>query len=114
MSIEADADRILRAMRHESWRSGKEIGDIVQIGSGRLYPALSHLEKGGMLVSSWEPAALGKKYRRRLYRITDAGEIFVDEEPPVVDSRLTIILYATAIASILGFAYLAYKAGWLW
>ncbi len=45
---------------------------------GTLYKALSRMEKAGLLQSSWEDphlAAQEGRPRRRLYRITGAGEV---------------------------------------
>jgi DNA-binding PadR family transcriptional regulator len=45
---------------------------------GTLYKALSRMEKAGLLESSWEDpqkAADEGRPRRRLYRITGAGEV---------------------------------------
>jgi len=45
---------------------------------GTLYKALSRMEKAGLLESSWEDpqvAASERRPRRRLHRITDAGEV---------------------------------------
>jgi DNA-binding PadR family transcriptional regulator len=44
---------------------------------GTLYKALSRMEKAGLLESSWEDPQLAADHgrpRRRLYRITGAGE----------------------------------------
>ena len=56
--------------------SGAEITRDAHIKSGTLYPILARLEKAGWLASDWERAeasALGRP-RRRLYRITAAGQ----------------------------------------
>jgi DNA-binding PadR family transcriptional regulator len=55
---------------------GYELMQATGAASGTLYPILMRFESEGWLASSWEkadPAAIGRP-RRRLYRITGAGQ----------------------------------------
>ena len=64
----------------------------VRLGPSTLYPELKHLEKRGLITSSWE-IAVGKA--RRKYRITRKGQSLLREYfaelkvviPTVVDCR---------------------------
>jgi PadR family transcriptional regulator, regulatory protein PadR len=50
---------------------------VRQTAHGTLYKALARLEDAGLLVSRWEDADLAAadgRPRRRLYRITTAGQ----------------------------------------
>jgi PadR family transcriptional regulator PadR len=57
----------------------REIDDARRLTAhGTLYKALSRMEKAGLLESRWEDPQLGAdegRPRRRLYRITGAGEV---------------------------------------
>ena len=56
--------------------SGADIGRLTGLASGSLYPILYAFEANGLVESEWEaeePAALGRP-RRRMYRLTSAGE----------------------------------------
>jgi len=56
---------------------GLEIVRATDLKSGTVYPILSRFENAGWLESRWEadaPTSLGRP-RRRLYRLTGAGEV---------------------------------------
>ncbi|HEY1760432.1 MAG TPA: helix-turn-helix transcriptional regulator, partial [Bryobacteraceae bacterium] len=56
--------------------SGADVAQRTELLSGSLYPILIRYEQAGWLTSRWEkeePAVLGRP-RRRLYRITGAGQ----------------------------------------
>ena len=55
---------------------GFDIMDAVGLASGSVYPALSTLEKNGLLRSHWESAVLARRDKRpprRYYEITALG-----------------------------------------
>ena len=45
-------------------------GDVLQVDTGSLYPALHRLERAGLVTSEWD--LVGGR-RRRTYRLTPAG-----------------------------------------
>jgi len=47
-------------------------GDVLQVETGSLYPALHRLEKQGWLAAEWKQTQ--SKQRARFYRITAAGK----------------------------------------
>jgi DNA-binding PadR family transcriptional regulator len=58
-------------------RMREEAGGRLLTARGTLYKALDRLEKRGFLSSNWEDAAIAVsegRPRRRLYRVTPAGE----------------------------------------
>lgn len=55
---------------------GFDIMDQTGLASGSVYPALSKLEKNGLVRSRWESAAVARREKRpprRYYEITGAG-----------------------------------------
>jgi PadR family transcriptional regulator PadR len=55
---------------------GFDIIDATGLPGGTVYPALTRMERDGLLVSDWEPAATAhaeKRPPRRYYRITETG-----------------------------------------
>ena len=57
-------------------RYGFDVMDVTGLPSGSVYPALSRLERDGLLRSSWESAELAheaKRPPRRYYRVTARG-----------------------------------------
>lgn len=55
---------------------GFDVMDQTGLPSGTVYPALSRLEKTGLLRSSWERASIAhdeKRPPRRYYEVTAAG-----------------------------------------
>jgi PadR family transcriptional regulator, regulatory protein PadR len=55
---------------------GLELAGRANLKSGTIYPILARLERSGWLTSAWEEVdpAKEKRPRRRLYRLTGAGE----------------------------------------
>jgi PadR family transcriptional regulator PadR len=56
---------------------GLELSKSASLKTGTIYPALARMERMGWVESCWEterPEDLGRP-RRRLYRLTGAGEI---------------------------------------
>lgn len=47
-------------------------GEVLQVETGSLYPALHRLEKQGWISAAWEVSENGQ--RVRVYRLTAAGE----------------------------------------
>lgn len=54
----------------------EELGDLVA-GVSTVYPVLKRLESDGLVSASWGAGA--EAGRRKYYRITDAGETFLEE-----------------------------------
>ena len=55
---------------------GFDIMDATGLASGSVYPALSKLEKSGLVRSRWESASVARREKRpprRYYEITAAG-----------------------------------------
>jgi DNA-binding PadR family transcriptional regulator len=58
-------------------RYGFEIVDRTGLASGTVYPALSSLERRGLVTARWEGAGVARaeaRPRRRYYRVTSAGQ----------------------------------------
>ena len=56
---------------------GFQVMEAAGLASGTVYPALRKLEKGGLIRSQWEHAAVARAEQRparRYYRITSEGE----------------------------------------
>jgi PadR family transcriptional regulator PadR len=53
-------------------------GDAVLVEEGSLYPALYRLERRGWVEAEWGVSELGR--RAKLYRLTDAGHVQLEEE----------------------------------
>jgi len=89
--------KVLRAFmaRPRDQLSGAEIARETHLMSGTLYPILARLEKAGWLESAWEEvdARVAGRPRRRLYRITSAGQ------------NLTLAAFADLGLSVGGFAW---------
>ena len=49
-------------------------GDVLQVETGSLYPALHRLERKGWLAAKWEPAGKDLKREFKYYRLTAAGK----------------------------------------
>lgn len=61
---------------------GFDIMDQTNLASGSVYPALSKLEKGGLLRSEWESAAVARRDKRpprRYYEVTPEGRRALSE-----------------------------------
>jgi DNA-binding PadR family transcriptional regulator len=58
-------------------RYGFEIVDRTGLASGTVYPALSSLERRGLVTARWEGEGVARaeaRPRRRYYRVTSAGQ----------------------------------------
>ena len=64
------------------YRYGFDIMDVTGLPSGTIYPALSRLERDGLLRFSWERPEIAheqKRPPRKYYEITRAGESLLAE-----------------------------------
>ncbi len=64
------------------YRYGFDVMDATGLASGTVYPALRRLEEARLLRGRWEdaPAAhRGGRPQRRLYELTSAGELSLEE-----------------------------------
>jgi len=55
---------------------GFDIIDVAHLPAGTVYPALTRMEREGLVVSDWEPVERAREERRpprRYYRVTRAG-----------------------------------------
>jgi DNA-binding PadR family transcriptional regulator len=85
-----DVFRVLLESPTADWY-GLEIARRAGLKSGTIYPILARLERVGWLHSAWEgidPAIAGRP-RRRLYRLTGAGEQAVRTQLGDAVQRLT-------------------------
>jgi PadR family transcriptional regulator len=59
-----------------AWHYGLRLAKDAKIASGTIYPMLARLERAGWLESKWEQPGSDNegRPRRRLYRLTGAGE----------------------------------------
>lgn len=67
-------------------RLREQTGSSLFVTHGALYKALDRLEKRGLLTSAWEDADVALREgrpRRRLYRVTAAGEAALNEARPI-------------------------------
>ncbi|RWZ58660.1 PadR family transcriptional regulator [Halobacillus fulvus] len=55
----------------------KQSNDLYNMSEGTLYPALKRLEKKGWLTAYWHETDNG---RRKYYRITDEGNVVLDQK----------------------------------
>jgi len=53
-------------------------GDLLQVETGSLYPALHRLEKNGWLKSEWKQS--GNNQRAKYYRLTTSGRKRLSDE----------------------------------
>ncbi len=63
-------------------RYGFDVAERTGLATGTVYPALSTLERRGLVSSTWESDELAREAgrpRRRYYRVTGAGETALDE-----------------------------------
>ena len=49
-------------------------GDVLQVDTGSLYPALHRLERKRWIAAKWEPAGKDLKREFKYYRLTAAGK----------------------------------------
>jgi hypothetical protein len=80
----ADADRrVLAALRHSTPADGYDLWVRTGLRSARLYPALTRLERAGLVVASFEMDPPTRRIRR-LYRLAcpcGADAVGVGHEP---------------------------------
>lgn len=82
--VSADMLRVLGAMLEDpiAWHYGLRLAKDAKIASGTIYPMLARLERAEWLESKWEKAGPDNegRPRRRLYRLTGAGERAATEQ----------------------------------
>jgi DNA-binding PadR family transcriptional regulator len=64
------------------YRYGFDIMDITGLPSGTVYPALSRLERDGLLQFAWEDAEIAQQEKRpprKYYEVTRAGHTALDD-----------------------------------
>jgi PadR family transcriptional regulator PadR len=68
-------EAVLQALAADpaSWTYGYELGQVVQLKAGSLYPILIRLHERGLLDSSWEADPPQGRPPRHLYRLTGEG-----------------------------------------
>jgi DNA-binding PadR family transcriptional regulator len=64
-----------------TWRHGYQLGQLVGLKSGTLYPILMRLADRGLLETSWETDFPAGRPPRHLYRLSDAGLAAAAELP---------------------------------
>jgi PadR family transcriptional regulator, regulatory protein PadR len=81
------AVKVLAALARDpsEWRYGYELGRVVGLQSGSLYPILVRLSDRGLLDSRWEVGLTAGRPPRHLYRLTSSGVAYAAEHVP--DSR---------------------------
>ena len=80
-ALSMTAMAVLNAIAAE-YRYGFDIMDVTGLPSGTVYPALSRLERDGLLTFSWEDAEIAqddKRPPRKYYEVTKAGRDALDE-----------------------------------
>ena len=58
-------------LRRQPSHPGALLGDVLQVDTGSLYPALHRLEREGWIAASWKVSE--NNQRVRVYRLTAAG-----------------------------------------
>jgi DNA-binding PadR family transcriptional regulator len=72
---------VLHAIAHGA-RHGFEIIDVCETPGGTVYPALTRLERDGLLTSDWENVEASRREKRpprRYYAITPDGKRALNE-----------------------------------
>jgi len=80
-SLSMTAMAVLKAIA-AGYRYGFDIMDVTGLPSGTVYPALSRLERDGLLAFSWESPDIAhdeKRPPRKYYEATKAGRDALDE-----------------------------------
>lgn len=89
--ITRQTEQILQTLMSDpiaEW-SGSQIAPLANLKGGTLYPALLRMESYGWLTWRWEeidPSREGRP-RRRLYKITGAGELAAHQIASEADRR---------------------------
>jgi DNA-binding PadR family transcriptional regulator len=82
--VSADMLKVLGTMLEDpiAWHYGLRLAKDAKIASGTIYPMLARLEKAEWLESKWEKPGRDNegRPRRRLYRLTGAGERVATEK----------------------------------
>lgn len=61
---------------------GFDIIDVAKLPAGTVYPALTRLQRDGLVASAWEPVERAREERRpprRYYRVTSTGLAALNE-----------------------------------
>ena len=80
-SLSITAMAVLKAIA-AGYRYGFDMMDVTGLPSGTVYPALSRLERDGLLKFSWEDPEIGhqeKRPPRKYYQVTPAGRAALDD-----------------------------------
>jgi len=80
-SLSMTAMAVLKAIA-AGYSYGFDIMDVTGLPSGTVYPALSRLERDGLLTFSWENPDIAhdeKRPPRKYYAVTMAGRVALDE-----------------------------------
>lgn len=80
-ALSMTAMAVLKAIA-AGYRYGFDIMDVTGLPSGTVYPALSRLERDGLLQFAWEDARIAqdeKRPARKYYEVTPAGHGALDE-----------------------------------
>lgn len=82
--VSTDMLKVLGTMLEDqiAWHYGLRLAKDAKIAPGTIYPMLARLEKAGWLESKWEKSGPDNegRPRRRLYRLTGAGEQVASEK----------------------------------
>lgn len=73
--------RVLQAL-DEGIRHGFDIAEATGLRGGTVYPILRRLEEDGLVASSWEAAAIGRREgrpSRKYYRLLPPARAVVEE-----------------------------------
>lgn len=71
-----DEARIVGALDFIEWRyAGLELSRASKVRVARLYPAIDRLERKKVIMAQWDESEPRKKYRRRMYRLTQPTDI---------------------------------------
>jgi DNA-binding PadR family transcriptional regulator len=80
-TLSMTAMAILKAIA-AGYRYGFDIMDVTGLPSGTVYPALSRLERDGLLQFSWEDPQIAQREKRpprKYYEVTPDGRSSLDE-----------------------------------
>lgn len=80
-ALSMTAMAVLKAIA-AGYRYGFDIMDVTGLPSGTVYPALSRLERDGLLKFAWEEARIAqeeKRPARKYYEVTPTGHDALDE-----------------------------------
>jgi len=71
-----EALRVVAALLEDptAWHYSLHLGAEADVAAGTIYPLLAKLERSGRVESRWEETAADGGRRRRLYRLSGAGQ----------------------------------------